>query len=49
MYQLIIRQLAHDGYISAASHLTDVTGVIPAPLDDDGNRLMKIVANGLNV
>lgn len=47
IYQNIVRQLHHDGYLSAASTVADATGVIVPSVGEEGDRLTRLVATGL--
>ncbi|CCW63050.1 unnamed protein product [Phytomonas sp. EM1] len=48
LYHLIIQQLHHDGYLAAASAVSDATGTIVADVNQDGERLKWLVATGLS-
>ncbi|RNF02594.1 cleavage stimulation factor subunit 1 [Trypanosoma rangeli] len=47
LYQMIIRQLHHDGYLGAAAAVADATGVVVPRLETNSQRLSKLVAMGL--
>ncbi|RNF26229.1 cleavage stimulation factor subunit 1 [Trypanosoma conorhini] len=47
LYQMIIRQLHHDGYLGAAAAVADATGVVVPRLEQNGQRLSKLVSMGL--
>ncbi|ORC92399.1 uncharacterized protein TM35_000031520, partial [Trypanosoma theileri] len=47
LYQMMIRQLHHDGYLAAAAAVADATGVVVPRLQEDGHRLSRLVARGL--
>ncbi|CCW66139.1 unnamed protein product [Phytomonas sp. Hart1] len=48
LYHLIIQQLHHDGYLAAASAVSDATGTVVADVDQNGERLRRLVAKGLS-
>lgn len=47
LYQLVVRQLAFDGYLHAAEAVATSTGVITPHLFSDGSRLAKLVKYGM--
>ncbi|KAG8340969.1 WD domain [Trypanosoma vivax] len=49
LYQLIVRQLHNDGFFSAASAVADATGVVVPRLDENADRLSKLVSWGISV
>nr|CCC94569.1 unnamed protein product [Trypanosoma congolense IL3000] len=49
LYQMIIRQLHHDGYLAAAAAVADATNVVVPRLEEGGDRLSKVVSWGLSV
>lgn len=49
MYQLIVKQLYHDGFTDAAHAVAVSTGCVVPDFEKRGARLEKLVANGLAV
>lgn len=49
IYQMVVRQLHHDGFLAAASAVCDATGVVVGNVEDEGDRLARVVAAGLSV
>ncbi|KPI82884.1 hypothetical protein ABL78_8106 [Leptomonas seymouri] len=49
IYQMVVRQLHHDGFLAAASAVCDATGVMVHGVEDDGDRLSRVVTAGLCV
>ncbi|KAK7197261.1 WD domain, G-beta repeat [Novymonas esmeraldas] len=49
IYQMMVRQLHHDGFLAASSAVCDATGVMVGGVENDGDRLARVVAAGLSV
>ncbi|KAG5469289.1 hypothetical protein LSCM1_02504 [Leishmania martiniquensis] len=49
VYQMMVRQLHHDGFMAAASAVCDATGVVVDNVEDEGDLLSRVVAAGLSV
>ncbi|KPA76831.1 hypothetical protein ABB37_07635 [Leptomonas pyrrhocoris] len=49
VYRMVVRQLHHDGFLAAASAVCDATGVMVQGVEDDGDRLSRVVEAGLSV
>ncbi|EAN78932.1 WD domain, G-beta repeat, putative [Trypanosoma equiperdum] len=49
LYQMVIRQLHHDGFLAAASAVADATNVVVPRLEENADRLSKVVSWGLAV
>lgn len=49
VYQMVVRQLHHDGFLAAASAVCDATGVVVQDVEGDGDRLARVVEAGLSV
>ncbi|EPY41879.1 cleavage stimulation factor subunit 1 [Angomonas deanei] len=46
LYESIIKQLHHDGFVVAASAVSDATGVIASPIEEDSERLLGAFSAG---